>query len=134
MKHLFLFLCIAVITSSCGNNNEKAGTANETEPNTATENQPATTTKMDPEAEKGLALVGKSDCFTCHKIVETSIGPAYEAIAEKYPNTDEVNLSLAQKIIKGGAGNWGTVPMTPHPDISTEDAKLMVTYIQSLKP
>jgi cytochrome c len=38
---------------------------------------------------------------------------------------------LADKIIKGGTGNWGEVPMTPHPDVSVEDAKEMAKYILS---
>lgn len=87
----------------------------------------------DPEVTKGLELVGKSDCFTCHKVVEKHTGPAYEAVAAKYPDNDAVIDSLAQKIIKGGVGNWSTIPMTPHPDLTLEDARLMTKYVLSLK-
>jgi len=87
----------------------------------------------DPDAEKGLELVGKSDCFQCHKVVDAAIGPSYEAVAARYPDNDAVVDSLAGKIITGGAGNWGTVPMTPHPDLSREDARTMVKYVLSLK-
>lgn len=84
--------------------------------------------------QKGLELVAKSDCFTCHKIKETATGPAYEAVAAKYaPATDEVVEKLANKVIAGGSGNWGTVPMVPHPQISKDDAKTMVKYILELK-
>lgn len=87
----------------------------------------------DPEVTKGLELIAASDCLTCHKIIDASTGPAYEAIAAKYPDNDAVIDSLSHKIIKGGAGNWGQVAMTPHPDISEADAKTMVRYVLSLK-
>ncbi len=41
--------------------------------------------------------------------------------------------SLPGKVIKGGAGVWGTIPMTPHPTVSQEDAKAMVMYVMSIK-
>ena len=77
--------------------------------------------------------MGKSDCFTCHKVSEQATGPAYQAVAAKYQNNPEAVEALAEKVIKGGAGNWGNVPMTPHPQISKEDATVMVKYILSLK-
>jgi cytochrome c len=40
---------------------------------------------------------------------------------------------LAEKIIKGGKGNWGDVMMTPHANVSQEDAEAMVKYIFTLK-
>ena len=83
--------------------------------------------------QKGLELVAKSDCFTCHKVNETAVGPAYQLVADKYENNEAVIDSLAQKIIKGGSGNWGQVPMTPHPQVSVDDAKAMVKYVLALK-
>lgn len=109
--------------------------------------EPATSTKAmandtsaaasavkDPVYQKGLALVGKSDCLTCHKIEEQMTGPSYRAIAEKYAGApNDVITALAQKIINGGVGNWGNVPMTPHPSVSQDDAETMVRYILELK-
>lgn len=83
--------------------------------------------------EKGSNLITKSDCLTCHKIKEKNIGPAYVAIAGKYPPAPENIVYLTSKIIKGGKGVWGEVPMTPHPTISQKDATEMVNYILSLK-
>ncbi len=40
---------------------------------------------------------------------------------------------LTGKVIKGGAGNWGQIPMTPHPQLSKKDVSEMVRYILSLK-
>ncbi|WP_052733141.1 c-type cytochrome [Hymenobacter terrenus] len=81
----------------------------------------------------GAALLAASDCASCHKEREPLVGPAYVAIAQKYSATDaNVNL-LANKIIRGGQGNWGQVPMTPHPDVSLADARAMSAYVLSLK-
>jgi cytochrome c len=81
----------------------------------------------------GELLIAKSDCIGCHHKVNKLIGPSYTEIAKKYPKTDKSQTYLAGKIIKGGSGVWGKIPMTPHPKISQADAKLMAKYILSLK-
>lgn len=80
----------------------------------------------------GELLIAKSDCIGCHHKVNKLIGPSYKDIAKKYPNTEKNINYLAGKIIKGGSGVWGKIPMTPHPKISQGDAKLMAKYIVSL--
>jgi len=61
-------------------------------------------------------------------------GPSYRDVANKYASLpDTIVTHLAGKIIKGGSGVWGEVPMTPHPALSEEDAKSMVKYILLLK-
>ncbi len=97
---------------------------------------PAAETKPEapnPYKEAALALIAKSDCLTCHKINETSTGPAYKDVAKKYEATDENVAMLAEKVIKGGKGNWGEVPMLAHPTLSKEDASTIVKYILSLR-
>ncbi len=123
------FLFIAGMTlMSCGNqSNDKTPDTKSTDAAKPADNS------GDSKSEKGLALVAKSDCFTCHKVAETSTGPAYTAVAAKYPNNQAVIDSLSEKVIKGGSGNWGSVPMIAHPSISSEDAKSMVEYVLSLK-
>ena len=87
-----------------------------------------------PDYEKGLALVAKSDCLTCHKIDEAVTGPSYRDVANKYAGKSDTVVSyLASKIISGGKGNWGEVMMTPHAGISKPDAEAMVKYILLLK-
>jgi len=81
----------------------------------------------------GELLIAKSDCIGCHHKENKIIGPSYQAIADKYPSNEENISLLASKIINGGKGVWGTVPMTPHAKITESDAKEMVTYILSLK-
>ena len=81
----------------------------------------------------GAKLIAGSDCLSCHKDTEKVVGPAYTAVAEKYPDTEANIAMLAGKILKGGSGNWGAVPMTPHPGLSETDAREMTKYILSLK-
>jgi cytochrome c len=81
---------------------------------------------------KGKNLIAKSDCLACHKDDAKLVGPAYVDVAKKYEPTDANISQLAQKIIKGGAGVWGQIPMSPHPTLTEGDAKEMVKYILSL--
>lgn len=83
--------------------------------------------------DRGLELIGASDCTTCHTIDKKHIGPAYVDVAQKYENTEAVIDTLVSKVLKGGSGNWGTVPMTAHPTLPEADAREMVKYIMSLK-
>lgn len=85
------------------------------------------------DIEAGKNLIAKSDCLACHQLKTKVVGPAYSAVAAKYPATDANIDKLADKIIKGGAGAWGQIPMSPHPQIAEADAKKMVKYILSLK-
>jgi cytochrome c len=86
-----------------------------------------------PTAElPGKELIDKSDCKSCHLVNEKSAGPGYKDIASKYKSKPDAIGTLAAKIIKGGAGVWGTTEMAAHPQISVDDAKKMVEYILSL--
>lgn len=79
----------------------------------------------------GDQIIETLDCSGCHAVNERMIGPSYKEIAEKYSEKD-IDL-LASKIIEGGSGVWGSVPMSAHPQVSKEDAKKMVQYILSQK-
>ena len=82
--------------------------------------------------EAVFAIMAKSDCNTCHNKDVKTVGPAYMAIAERYSNNRQNQEALIAKVIKGGAGNWGEIPMTPHPNLSKDDATTMVSYILAL--
>lgn len=81
---------------------------------------------------KGAKLIDGSDCKTCHNEKVKTVGPAYVDVAKKYPNNAGNVKMLVSKVIEGGTGNWGQVPMTAHPDLREDDATLMVNYIMSL--
>ncbi|MDN5201932.1 DUF1080 domain-containing protein [Fulvivirgaceae bacterium BMA10] len=80
----------------------------------------------------GRKLTEQSDCKTCHLEHENLVGPAYDSIAKRYPFEWPVVQSLAEKILNGGSGIWGDTPMSPHPDLSEEEAESMAYYLLSL--
>lgn len=100
---------------------------------TVTTKTSSTNSSSKADIEEGKNLISKSDCLACHQLKTKVVGPAYTAVAAKYPATGANIDKLAEKIIKGGAGAWGQMPMSPHPQIAEADAKKMVKYILSLK-
>ena len=86
-----------------------------------------------PAGGQGAKLIASADCASCHREREKLLGPAYVAIAQKYPATPANVAMLGKKIISGGKGHWGDIAMTPHPGLSEADAKEMVRYILALK-
>lgn len=130
MKKYYVAIALLAIMSACGNNS-----SDKKDDKAATPAAPTVSADLssNPDYQKGLELIGKSDCLTCHKINEKFTGPAYRDVAAKYEATDENIAMLAAKIIKGGSGNWGAIPMTPHATLSEADAKQMVKYIFLLK-
>jgi len=134
MKKYFATLPLIILLAACGGNDSQQSTTEATG-DTTTVAQPASTPDVstNPDYQKGLALVSKSGCLTCHKVSEKLIGPAYKDVANKYAGNDTAVNYLVQKIIKGGSGVWGNIPMTPHPDLSEADVTTMVKYILLLK-
>ena len=80
----------------------------------------------------GASLIEESDCRSCHKIKEKSIGPAYEEVAKRYAGQNGAAAYLVKKVQEGGGGNWGETAMAAHPGLSEEDAGAMVNYILAL--
>jgi cytochrome c len=76
--------------------------------------------------------MSKSDCKACHAIDKKSIGPAFTDIAKRYHKEADAVARLADKVIKGGGGNWGDQAMSAHPQLSVADASEMVSYILTL--
>ncbi|REG84523.1 c-type cytochrome [Algoriphagus antarcticus] len=87
----------------------------------------------DPIYIKGLAKLKASDCTSCHMVERKIVGPSYAEVAAKYESTEENINMLAQKVVNGGVGVWGEIPMPAHPTVSLEDAKDMVAYVLILK-
>jgi cytochrome c len=133
-KPLVASFSIALLLAACGGSGgDKTTTAKDT--TAAASNTPPSTGSAD---DKAVDLIASSDCTTCHRLHAAStgstIGPAYDQVAAKYPSAADTTVDrLVKKIISGGFGIWGTVPMTPHPQLKPEDVKTMVTYILSLK-
>jgi cytochrome c len=128
MKKTLLFLSgLTLFLAACGGSSDSSNTGS------ASSTTPPAASSSSSAMEPGELLIVKSDCVGCHHKENKLIGPAYQEIAAKYPATDENISLLASKIIKGGKGVWGAVPMTPHTKITEDEAKTMVKYILSLK-
>lgn len=147
MRKLLFLLAISVV-SACGNQSDQKSNKDSVSAGdmaAATRQSEVDTNVNDigtnrnagspPEGsfEKGAQLISSSDCLSCHKEKIKIIGPAYVDVAKKYEATEKNVEMLAGKIIDGGSGAWGDIPMTPHPGLSQADAKEMVRYILSLK-
>lgn len=125
MKKYCIVLTLSIFCFACGN---------QTNTSEKKEDESSATSVMDnPDYDKGLKLIAKSDCLTCHKLREASVGPAYGSVAAKYEDNESNREMLVNKIIAGGMGVWGQIPMAAHPNLSKEDALAMVKYIMLLK-
>ena len=126
-KTIIVLASLAVLVACGGGGDTKDG---------ETKKDETATTKditADPDYQKGLDVVSKSDCMTCHLINEKNIGPAWVDVANKYAGQDTAVAYLAKKIIDGGAGVWGEVPMAPHPTFTQAEAEAVAKYVLLLK-
>ncbi|HZV70109.1 MAG TPA: family 16 glycoside hydrolase [Saprospiraceae bacterium] len=80
----------------------------------------------------GERLIDKNDCKTCHNKNVQTIGPSFKQIAERYPQNDETVATLTNKVIKGGAGIWGSQVMSAHPELPVSDAEQIIRYVLAL--
>jgi len=144
MKKTLCILSICAVIAACGGNsntgNETDNTTSGTTEQTTDDNITSTETEagsgsetIEVGSDKGKELIAQSDCLTCHKEHDKLVGPSYEDVAKKYTPTTENVDHLITKIIEGGKGVWGEIQMTPHPNVSRDDAKEMVKYILSIK-
>ena len=82
-------------------------------------------------AKDGKALIAGSDCLACHQEKTKLVGPSYAEVAKKYKEADMPHL--VTKIIDGGSGVWGEIPMPPHASLAHDDVEAMVKYILTIK-
>lgn len=127
MKKIITAFTLSLLLFACSNVDNSKNSNKEADKNTTED------ISTNPDYQKGLALVTQNDCLSCHKVSETLVGPSFSAIAAKYVNDKENIDQLASKVIHGGTGVWGNVPMTPHSTLSQSDAEQMVKYILLLE-
>ena len=128
MKSILSIFAIALIIFACGSKK----TENAEKEDFGTPDESSTTEASGGDAiAQGEALVQASDCKTCHAKDQKIVGPSHTDVAKKYDFTEANVKMLAQKIVTGGSGNWGEVPMTAH-DIPMADAEKMARYVLSL--
>jgi cytochrome c len=84
------------------------------------------------------ALAKSKGCLACHTVEKKIVGPAYKDIAKRYAGQKDIEAKLADKVIKGGKGEWkkelgAEIPMPPNTAVKPEEAAKLVKWILSLK-
>src|SRR5688572_24131757 len=80
--------------------------------------------------QQGEALVSKAMCYACHQLEGASIGPPWRAIAARYQSRKDVMADvLVSKIMRGGGGSWGLVPMVPNQRVNEDEARIMADWV-----
>lgn len=80
-----------------------------------------------------LQLATAKNCMTCHAVDKKLVGPSYKDVAAKYAGQKDAADKLAAKVIKGGSGVWGPVPMPANPQVSPDEAKKLTAWILATK-
>jgi cytochrome c len=80
-----------------------------------------------------LALATSKNCMACHAIDKKLVGPAYKDVAAKYAGQKDAVDKLSVKIMKGGSGVWGPVPMPANTQVNEAEAKKLAAWVLSLK-
>ena len=78
-------------------------------------------------------LAQKKNCMACHAVDKKVLGPAYKEVAAKYAGQKDAVDKLAVKVVKGGTGAWGNIPMPANPQVTDAEAKQLVGWILTLK-
>ena len=84
-------------------------------------------------AKASPELAQQKNCLACHAADKKVIGPSYKDVAAKYAGQKDAADKLAQKIMKGGSGVWGPVPMPANPQVNADEAKTLATWILTVK-
>lgn len=79
------------------------------------------------------ALAKSKNCMSCHAIDKKVVGPAYQDVAKKYAGQKDAVDKLASKIMKGGAGVWGVIPMPVNSQVNEAEARKLATWVLTLK-
>lgn len=78
-------------------------------------------------------LAKAKNCMACHAVANKLVGPAYKDVAAKYAGQKDAEAKLVQKVMKGGSGTWGAVPMPANPQVSEAEARTLVKWVLSQK-
>lgn len=79
------------------------------------------------------ALASSKNCMACHAVEKKLVGPSFKDVASKYAGQSDAVNKLAGKIVKGGSGVWGPVPMPANSQVNEADAKKLAAWVLSLK-
>lgn len=80
-----------------------------------------------------LALAASKNCMSCHAVDRKLIGPSFKDVAAKYKDDKGAADQLAKKIMSGGAGVWGPIPMPANTQVSEAEAKKLAEWVLQTK-
>jgi cytochrome c len=84
-------------------------------------------------ASADTRLATSKNCLACHQPDKKVVGPAFKDVASRYAGDKDAVDRLAQKIVKGGAGAWGPVPMPANPQVSEAEARQLAAWVLTQK-
>lgn len=93
----------------------------------------ATLTLAAAPAFADQALATAKNCMACHAVDKKIVGPAYKEVAAKYKGDKGAVDKLAEKIMKGGSGVWGAVPMPANAQVNADEAKKLAAWVLTAK-
>ncbi len=128
MKRLLFAMTAVIALASCGGGESKTEAKSDT---TATTTAPAPAVN-----EEMLTMLTNKGCMpACHAIDKKVTGPAYKDVAKRYENASAATIdTLVNKVLNGGSGNWGDIPMAANKaNVTPEEAKTLVTFVLTLK-
>ncbi len=79
------------------------------------------------------ALATAKNCMACHATDKKLVGPAYKEVAAKYTGQKDAVDKLAAKIMKGGSGVYGPVPMPANTQVNEAEAKKLAAWVLATK-
>lgn len=80
-------------------------------------------------AADGEAIARSNNCMACHGMTDRRMmAPSFSEIAARYKGKP-VETALAEKIRRGGSGEWGPMAMPAHPQLTDADARAIVKWV-----
>jgi len=83
-------------------------------------------------ASEPQALAQSKNCLACHTVENKIVGPSFKDIAVKYKNDKTAEARLVKKVIVGGVGVWGQIPM-PANLVTEAESRILVQWVLSRK-
>ena len=79
------------------------------------------------------ALATAKNCMACHAVDKKLVGPSFKEVAAKYADDKAAGDKLATKIVKGGGGVWGAIPMPANAQVTEAESKKLAAWVLSQK-
>jgi cytochrome c len=75
-------------------------------------------------------IANSKGCMACHSLDKKLVGPSFKDVAKKYGGNAQAQAALEKKVIDGGSGVWGPIPMPPHKGkLSDPELKSLVQWV-----